>query len=76
RHDVARVYPDVIAVDTEFPMDANLLAEDGYHPGPAACAWWAEALARQMQSRPSANGQVSDALRVDANPDRVTREDR
>ncbi|MEM7764226.1 MAG: SGNH/GDSL hydrolase family protein [Pseudomonadota bacterium] len=50
RHDVARVYPDVVAAETEFPLDATLLAQDGYHPGPAACAWWAEALAKQVNS--------------------------
>ena len=36
---------DVVALTAEFPDDAELLAADGYHPGPAACALWAKQMA-------------------------------
>ncbi|MEM1437488.1 MAG: SGNH/GDSL hydrolase family protein [Pseudomonadota bacterium] len=45
---VAGLYPDVTALVTDFPLDAELLAEDGYHPGPAACAMWGNDLAEQV----------------------------
>ncbi|MEL6949166.1 MAG: SGNH/GDSL hydrolase family protein [Pseudomonadota bacterium] len=45
---VADVYPDVTALVTDFPLDTELLAEDGYHPGPAACAMWGNDLAVQV----------------------------
>lgn len=45
---VASLYPDVTALVTDFPLDTELLAEDGYHPGPAACAMWGNDLAEQV----------------------------
>ena len=48
RFRVAKLYPEVTALATEFPNEPELLAEDGYHPGPEACALWAGQLAEQM----------------------------
>ena len=48
RFRVAHRYPDVTALVTEFPQRRELLASDGYHPGPEACALWAAQLAEQI----------------------------
>lgn len=41
---------DVSLLDLSFKMDADHLAEDGYHPGPLACREMAEALAERLAS--------------------------
>lgn len=48
RFRIAALYPEVTALVTDFPDEPELLAEDGYHPGPEACALWAERLVEQM----------------------------
>lgn len=60
RFRVAALYPEVTALATEFPNDPELLAEDGYHPGPKACALWAEQLAEQMSGASVLDAQVGD----------------
>ncbi|MFK8053697.1 MAG: SGNH/GDSL hydrolase family protein [Woeseiaceae bacterium] len=41
-------YEDTVALVTDFPDDPSMLAEDGYHPGPRACEFWAKKLAKQI----------------------------
>ncbi len=43
-----RTYPDMTALTTEFPDRPDLLARDGFHPGPGACSLWASQLAEQI----------------------------
>ncbi|MEM7612171.1 MAG: SGNH/GDSL hydrolase family protein [Pseudomonadota bacterium] len=62
RLDIAAHFNDVKALHTDFPDRQDLLASDGYHPGPGACALWADELVAQVESLTS--------------PGRATREDR
>ena len=60
RRRVAGLYPDVTALATEFPDREELLAEDGYHPGPEACAMWAAQLAEQILATGSGPADLAD----------------
>lgn len=35
-------------VDADVPVEPGFLAEDGYHPSPAGCAVWGQAIARAL----------------------------
>lgn len=50
RKSIPDTYPYVFALETDFPTQSSLLAQDGYHPGPEACRLWSQMLIDQVDA--------------------------
>jgi lysophospholipase L1-like esterase len=44
--------PDVVFLPLDFAMDASLMAEDGFHPGPEIYRQWADQVAAVIAADP------------------------
>ncbi|RUO18367.1 SGNH/GDSL hydrolase family protein [Aliidiomarina haloalkalitolerans] len=48
---VASAHERVSLVRINFPLAPNVIASDGFHPGPAGYPLWAQAIVRQLQDK-------------------------
>jgi len=49
QHNALQQEPDVVLVGFDQPFDAQVMASDGFHPGPLVYAAWAQALAHRIE---------------------------